>query len=42
MSGEGANITLTLQPNESVSFKVNDTHYANNRGQLTVGWQVNP
>ncbi|MGB0385045.1 MAG: LodA/GoxA family CTQ-dependent oxidase [Ardenticatenaceae bacterium] len=40
--GEGASISLTLQPNESVSFVVNDTHYPNNSGQLTVDWQAKP
>ncbi|MGB0385044.1 MAG: ferritin-like domain-containing protein, partial [Ardenticatenaceae bacterium] len=36
--GEGASIILTLQPDESVRFVVNDTHYPNNSGQLTVDW----
>jgi len=39
--GEGANISLTLEANENVRFVVNDTHYPNNRGQLTVDWQAN-
>ncbi|MGB0385047.1 MAG: LodA/GoxA family CTQ-dependent oxidase [Ardenticatenaceae bacterium] len=39
--GEGASVSLSLEANESVRFVLNDTHYPNNRGQLTVDWQAN-